>query len=85
MAKAAKKRVRPPVAKKAIPLVEVPEQVGIIPDFMLDMIKKDYVVVTAFRSLNDFNKSYNPGDDVSHLDEARLKDLIGLGLAKKNK
>ena len=39
-----------------------------------------YVVASPFRDKNDFNLAYNIGDDVSHLDEARLAELIGKGL-----
>lgn len=45
--------------------------------------KGAYVVVTSFRYAEDFNKSYVPGEDVSHLDARRLEELKSQGLVKQ--
>jgi len=35
-----------------------------------------FVVVSPFRDINDFNKVYGVGEDVSHFDKDRLLSLI---------
>jgi NADH dehydrogenase FAD-containing subunit len=43
-----------------------------------------YSVVTEFRDIHDFNKVYAVGDNVSHLDKARLDSLVSLGYVTAN-
>lgn len=47
-------------------------------------VKATHVVTTRFRDKHNFSNEYNPGDDVSHLDEDRLNDLIKKGLVSKS-
>lgn len=42
-----------------------------------------HTVKVEFRDIKDFNKVYSVGDDVSHLEEGRLKTLTELGYVTK--
>lgn len=42
-----------------------------------------YVVVSPFRDINDFSKAYEEGEDVSHLSDDRLLDLLEKGLIEE--
>lgn len=44
--------------------------------------KVGHFVAAPFRDRDDFTKEYNIGDDVSHLGEGRLEDLISKGLVE---
>ncbi|KAA6441465.1 hypothetical protein FEM33_01650 [Dyadobacter flavalbus] len=37
-----------------------------------------YVVLSAFRSIDNWDEAYEPGDDVSHLSDERLEKLVDL-------
>lgn len=41
-----------------------------------------YRVVQKFRDKDDYSKSYEIGDDVSHFDDERIEDLVSRGLIK---
>lgn len=43
-----------------------------------------FTVVSDFRDKTNFDKVFSKGDDVSHLDKARLQDLVTKGLVKKS-
>lgn len=43
---------------------------------------EEYIVQSPFRDVNDFSISYEAGDDVSHLEQERLDELISKGLVK---
>lgn len=42
-----------------------------------------YIVASPFADRDNFGKTWNEGDDVSHFDEARLKSCTERGLVKK--
>src|SRR5690606_19881999 len=42
-----------------------------------------YIVASPFADRDNFGKTWNEGDDVSHFDEGRLKSCIDRGLVKK--
>ena len=47
---------------------------------------KKYIVVQEFADKNDFSKRYQPGDELPDtFDEARLANIVNLGLAKVEK
>jgi hypothetical protein len=41
-----------------------------------------YLVAQRFVDKDNFSKAYEVGEDVSHLDETRLEDLISKGLVE---
>lgn len=43
-------------------------------------VTEGYIVTSPFRDRNDFNKSYEIGEDVSHLEEEILNSLVSRGL-----
>jgi hypothetical protein len=45
--------------------------------------KAVYKVKTPFKDINDFAKQWNEGDDVSHFEQERLKNLEDLGYIEK--
>lgn len=48
--------------------------------------KKTHYIVDkekSFRDINDFNKVYHAGADVSHFDKKRIDNLIEIGLVVK--
>lgn len=45
--------------------------------------KSKYTVVSPFADKDNFSKTWEVGDDVSHFDEARLADCVNRGLVKK--
>lgn len=42
-----------------------------------------YIVVQQFHDIKDFNKIHKVGDNVSSMDEQRLKELVEGGLVDK--
>jgi hypothetical protein len=42
-----------------------------------------YIVISDFRDINNFDKAYAAGDDVSHFEQSRLDKLVELGLVEK--
>jgi hypothetical protein len=42
-----------------------------------------YIVVSHFRDINDFNKVYEPGDDIADLPEDRIRTLLDRGLIEE--
>lgn len=47
-------------------------------------VRSGFRVIQEFRDIDNFDKAYAVGDDVSDLPEARLARLIELGLVEKN-
>lgn len=39
-------------------------------------------VLSKFVDKNDFSKTYNPGDIIDNFDEARITDLVSMGLVE---
>lgn len=54
-------------------------------DAKTDKKAKKFEVVSPFRDKDDFSKQYEVGNDVSHFDADRLKDLITRELVKEVK
>lgn len=46
---------------------------------------KGYTVLSPFRDIANWDKAYEPGDDVSHFDNERLKNLVVNGLVQAPK
>ena len=60
--------------KAAVPAKEQPQKAT-----------KGHIVLNSFRDIDNFDKAYNPGDDVSHFDKERLKKLVENGLVQAPK
>jgi len=45
---------------------------------------KGYIVISPFSDINNFKKTWNKGDDVSHFDADRLAMCIDRGLVKES-
>lgn len=46
---------------------------------------KGHTVLSSFRDRDNWDKEYNPGDDVSHFDKERLETLVKNGLVQAPK
>lgn len=46
---------------------------------------KGYIVLSPFRDIANWDKAYEPGDDVSHFDKDRLKTLVANGIVQAPK